>query len=134
ALRSSASSTSRSAVSTREVPAGPAAGRHVIRLPGDPASATIAAPMLTLGRVVLLLLVTASLVAAGVPPALDEDRSGPGFCSPDCPLQQDATHSGAGAPPAPRYNRTAEATRERPAVPSAPAELTAAAALDAPRA
>jgi len=90
--------------------------------------------MLTLGRVVLLLLVTASLVAAGVPPALDEDRSVPGFCSPDCPLQQDATHSVAVAPPAPRYDGTAEATRERPAAPSVPVALAAAAALDAPRA
>jgi hypothetical protein len=103
-------------------------------LTGDPASATIAAAMLTLGRVVLLLLVTASLVAAAVPPALDEDRSVPGFCSPDCPLQQDATHSVAVSPPAPRYDGTAEATRERPAAAAAPAEHTAAAAPDAPRA
>jgi hypothetical protein len=103
-------------------------------LTGGPASATIAAAMPTLARVVLLLLVTASLVAAGVPPALDEDRSVPGFCSPDCPLQQDATHSVAVAPPAPRYEGTAGATRERPAAASAPAELIEAAAPDAPRA
>ncbi len=115
---------------TREVAAGP----HVVSLTGGPASATIAAAMPTLGRVVLLLLVTASLVAAGVPPAIDEDRSVPGFCSPDCPLQQDATHSVAVAPPAPRYDGTAEATRERPVAASVPVALAAAAALDAPRA
>src|SRR5260370_21269643 len=76
--------------------------------------------MHTLGRIALLLLVTASLVAAGIPPALDEDRSVPGFCSPDCPLQQDATHSLAVAPPPPRHDWTVQATRERPGAPPPP--------------
>jgi len=90
--------------------------------------------MASLGRAALLLLTAVTLAAAGIPPALDEDRSVPGFCSPDCPLQQDATHSVAVAPPAPRYEGTAGATRERPAAASAPAELIEAAAPDAPRA
>lgn len=90
--------------------------------------------MTTLVRVVLLLLVTASLVAAGIPPALDEDRSVPGFCSPDCPLQQDATHSIAVTPPTPRHDGTAAATRERPAAAPTPGALAALASPDAPRA
>ena len=90
--------------------------------------------MHTLGRAVLLLLLTASLVAAGIPPALDEDRSVPGFCSPDCPLQQDASHSVAVAPPPLRHDGTAEATRERPPAAPVQATLTTAASPDAPRA
>ena len=90
--------------------------------------------MHTLGRVALLLLVTATLVAAGIPPALDEDRSVPGFCSPDCPLQQDATHSLAVAPPPPRHDWTVQATGERPSVAPSPAALITPASPDAPRA
>jgi hypothetical protein len=90
--------------------------------------------MHTLGRIALLLLVTASLVAAGIPPALDKDRSVPGFCSPDCPLQQDATHSLAVAPPPPRHDWTVQATRERPGAAPTSAVLLPAASPDAPRA
>jgi hypothetical protein len=103
-------------------------------LTGGAASSTIAARMHTLGRVALVLLVTATLVAAGVPPALDEDRSVPGFCSPDCPLQQDATHSLAVAPPPPRRDWTVQATGERPSVATTPAALVTPASPDAPRA
>lgn len=42
---------------------------------------------------VAVALLAVAIAVAGIPPALDEDRSQPGFCSPDCPLQQDATHS-----------------------------------------
>ncbi|HWO06181.1 MAG TPA: hypothetical protein VNQ54_15380 [Methylomirabilota bacterium] len=101
---------------------------------GGTASSTIAARMHTLGRVALLLLVTTTLVAAGIPPALDEDRSVPGFCSPDCPLQQDATHSLAVAPPPPRHDWTVQATGERPSVAPSPAALVTPASPDAPRA
>jgi len=90
--------------------------------------------MHTLGRVALLLLVTASLVGAGIPPALDEDRSVPGFCSPDCPLQQDATHSLAVTPPPPRRDWTVQATGERPSASPSAAVLVTAASPDAPRA
>jgi hypothetical protein len=103
-------------------------------LTGGTASSTIAARMHTLGRVALLLLVTTTLVAAGIPPALDEDRSVPGFCSPDCPLQQDATHSLAVAPPPPRHDWTVQATGERPAAATASALLVTTASPDAPRA
>jgi len=48
--------------------------------------------MRLLGRTILLLLAGA-LVIASLPPGFDEDRSVAGFCSPDCLLQQDATHS-----------------------------------------
>ena len=90
--------------------------------------------MHTLGRIALLLLVTASLVAAGIPPALDEDRSVPGFCSPDCPLQQDAAHSVAVAPAPARDDWSAAPTREL--LPSALvlAMLVTVASPDAPRA
>lgn len=90
--------------------------------------------MHTLGRALLLLLVIASLVAAGIPPALDEDRSVPGFCRPDCPLQQDASHSDAVAPPPPRQDGTAEATWERPPAAPVRATLIAATSSDSPRA
>lgn len=68
--------------------------------------------MHALGRAALLLLVALALAAAGIPPALDEDRSVPGFCSPDCPLQQDA-QSAAVAPMPARHTRPADPARER---------------------
>lgn len=74
------------------------------------ASSTIAARMQTLARAALLLLVAASLVAAGVPPALDEDRSVPGYCSPDCPLQHVA-HAVAVAPEPAREEDRVEPAR-----------------------
>jgi hypothetical protein len=90
--------------------------------------------MQALGRVALLLLVAAAVVAAGIPPALDEDRSVPGFCSPDCPLQQDAAHSVAVAPAVARRDWSAEPTQEwlRPA--AALAVLVTPASPGAPRA
>jgi hypothetical protein len=103
-------------------------------LTGGAASATIAPAMPRLGRAVLLLLVVGSLVAAGIPPALDEDRSVPGFCSPDCPLQQDAAHSVAVAPPPPRHESVVGATRERPPAVPVPRALSTPASADAPRA
>jgi ribose/xylose/arabinose/galactoside ABC-type transport system permease subunit len=90
--------------------------------------------MLVLGRAALLLLVAATLVVAGVPPTLDEDRSVPGFCSPDCPLQQDAAHSGAVAPPPSRHDCSAAPTRERPQAAPPLAVLIVPASPDAPRA
>lgn len=68
--------------------------------------------MHALSRAALLLLVALTLAAAGMPPALDEDRSVPGFCSPDCPLQQDA-QSAAVAPMPARHPRPADPARER---------------------
>jgi len=76
-------------------------------------SSTIPRPMVTLGRAALLLLAVLALTVAGIPPALDEDRSEPGFCSPDCPLQQDG-HSAAAviaSPPRPRPADTARPCR-----------------------
>ena len=89
--------------------------------------------MASLGRAALLLLVAVTLAAAGVPPALDEDRSVPGFCSPDCPLQQVA-HSVAVAPVPVRHDGSAEPARERPTPEPAGACLAAATLPDAPRA
>jgi hypothetical protein len=89
--------------------------------------------MRTLGRAALLLLVTVALVSAGIPSALDEDRSVPGFCSPDCPLQQDA-HSVAIAPAPVRHTQPGEPTREQPAAVATSALVVASAAPDAPRA
>jgi hypothetical protein len=89
--------------------------------------------MASLGRAALLLLVAVTLAAAGVPPALDEDRSVPGFCSPDCPLQQVA-HSVALAPAPVRHDRSIEPARERPTPEPVAACLATAALPDAPRA
>jgi hypothetical protein len=89
--------------------------------------------MASLGRAALLLLVAVTLAAAGVPPALDEDRSGPGFCSPDCPLQQVA-HSVAVAPAPVRHDRRIEPARERPTPEPVAACLAGAVLPDAPRA
>ena len=90
--------------------------------------------MRAFGRAALLLLfVAVPLAAAGVPPALDEDRSVPGFCSPDCPLQQDA-HSVAIAPAPPRYARSGEPAREQLSTATASARLATPASPDAPRA
>ena len=96
-------------------------------------SSTIGRPMASLARTGLLLLVAVTLAAAGVPPALDEDRSVPGFCSPDCPLQQVA-HSVAVAPAPVRHDGSAEPARERPMPEPAGSCLAAAAVADAPRA
>ena len=68
--------------------------------------------MHALGRAALLLFVALALAATGIPPALDEDRSVPGFCSPDCPLQQDA-QSAAVAPMPARHARPADPARKR---------------------
>lgn len=89
--------------------------------------------MRSTGRAALLLLVAATLAVAGIPPALDEDRSVPGYCSPDCPLQQDG-HLVAVAPAPVRHDRTAEPAREAPTTAPAPACLATAALPDAPRA
>lgn len=89
--------------------------------------------MASLGRAALLLLIAVTLAAAGVPPALDEDRSVPGFCSPDCPLQQVA-HSVAVAPVPVRHDGSVEAARERPTPEPAAACLPPARLPDAPRA
>jgi hypothetical protein len=96
-------------------------------------SSTIGRPMASLGRAALLLLVAVTLAAAGVPPALDEDRSVPGFCSPDCPLQQVA-HSVAVAPAPVRHDGSVEPARERPTPEPAGTCLPPAALPDAPRA
>ena len=81
-----------------------------------------------------IVLVTTALVGAGIPPALDEDRSEPGFCSPDCPLQQHATHSVAVAPDL--SMRGAPTERPRQVSPVVPQQISpaVAVALDAPRA
>ncbi len=96
---------------------------------------------MTLARLALGCLITAavallavSVVVAGIPPALDEDRSEPGFCSPDCPLQQDATHSIAVAPALAPWSLPVELAREEMDAAPTPAHLAVPASLDAPRA
>jgi hypothetical protein len=89
--------------------------------------------MASLGRTALLLLVVVTLTAAGIPPALDEDRSVPGFCSPDCPLQQDA-HSVAVAPAPVRHHRIVAPAREAPGAGPVTVCLETSASPDAPRA
>jgi hypothetical protein len=70
---------------------------------------------------------------AGIPPALDEDRSAPGFCSPDCPLQQHATHTVAVAPDL--SMRAAPTAPPRQAPPAFPTRICPAVAVapEAPR-
>ena len=96
-------------------------------------SSTIGRPMASLGRAALLLLVAVALAAAGIPPALDEDRSVPGFCSPDCPLQQVA-HTVAVTPAPARRDESVEPTRETPTPEPAATGLDRPALPDAPRA
>lgn len=110
-----------------------AQGVMVIPLTGGRGSSTIARPMASVGRAALLLLVAVTLAAAGVPPALDEDRSVPGYCSPDCPLQQ-AGHTVAVTPVPLRHGESVEATRETPMREPAAAVLERPALVDAPRA
>lgn len=98
------------------------------------ASSTIAGPMHAFGRAALLLLIAATLVVAGIPPALDEDRSVPGFCSPDCPLQQDLAHSVALAPTPARHDPSGEAAGQRLEAAAPPTHIVAPASPDAPRA
>ena len=82
---------------------------------------------------VTIALAATALVGAGIPPALDEDRSAPGFCSPDCPLQQHATHSVAVAPePAARAAATEPPRQSPPAIPPR-IRPAVAVAPDAPR-
>ena len=104
-----------------------------IPLTAGRASSTIARPMAALGRAALLLLVAVTLAAAGIPPALDEDRSVPGFCSPDCPLQQ-VGHTVAVAPVPLRHDESVAATRETPMREPAAARPERPALPDAPRA
>ena len=101
---------------------------------GTPVSSTITPPMRRLGRAALLLLVSVSLVAAGIPPALDEDRSVPGFCSPDCPLQQDLAHSVAVTPAAVSQEPAGLAVGPRLELAPPRAQLSTPASPDAPRA
>ena len=89
--------------------------------------------MHALGRAALLLLIALALTVAGIPPALDEDRSVPGFCSPDCPLQQDV-HSVATTPIVTRHTRPADPARERHDVVPAFTPSVAPASPDTPRA
>jgi hypothetical protein len=83
--------------------------------------------------VVTVALTATALVGAGIPPALDEDRSAPGFCSPDCPLQQHATHTVAVAPDL--SMRAAPTAPPRQAPPVFPTRICPAVAVapDAPR-
>jgi hypothetical protein len=110
-----------------------AARRQAALLTARPASSTIGRPMHTLGRAALLLLIALALTAAGIPPALDEDRSVPGFCSPDCPLQQDA-HSVALPAALARHARPADPAPERRDVAPAFSVPAAPASPDTPRA
>jgi hypothetical protein len=83
--------------------------------------------------VVTVALAATALVGAGIPPALDEDRSAPGFCSPDCPLQQHATHTVAVAPDL--SMRAAPTAPPRQAPPAFPTRICPAVAVapEAPR-
>ena len=83
---------------------------------------------------VTVVLAATALVGAGIPPALDEDRSAPGFCSPDCPLQQHGTHSVAVAPDLSVRGAPMERPRHVPPVVPPPFYRAVAVALDAPRA
>jgi hypothetical protein len=96
-------------------------------------SSTIARPMASAGRAALLLLVAVTLTAAGIPPVLDEDRSVPGYCSPDCPLQQVA-HTVAVAPVPLRHRESVEPTRDTPMHESEAAGPERPALPDTPRA
>jgi hypothetical protein len=89
--------------------------------------------MASLGRAALLLLIAVTLAAAGIPAAFDEDRSVPGFCSPDCPLQQVA-HSVAVAPAPVRPDGSVELAGEQPTAEPAGTHLAPVALPDAPRA
>ena len=89
--------------------------------------------MRSFARAALLLLVAVTLTVAGIPPVLDEDRSVPGYCSPDCPLQQDA-HSVAVAPAPIRHHRIGAAAHETPGPAPAPVRSDTPASPDAPRA
>jgi len=89
--------------------------------------------MRLLGRAILLLLAGA-LVIASLPPGFDEDRSVAGFCSPDCLLQQDATHSVAITPTPVRHDTAVEPTPEPTNVSTALAPLARTDAPDTPRA
>ncbi|HEY7037497.1 MAG TPA: hypothetical protein VID28_01535 [Methylomirabilota bacterium] len=82
---------------------------------------------------VTVALAATALVGAGIPPALDEDRSEPGFCSPDCPLQQHATHSVAVAPHLSGRGAPMERPRQVAPVVPQPFYPAVAVALDVPR-
>jgi hypothetical protein len=84
--------------------------------------------------VVMVALAATALVSAGIPPALDEDRSEPGFCSPDCPLQEHATHSVAVAPDLSMRGAPTERPRQAPSVFPTRIHPAVTVALDAPRA
>jgi hypothetical protein len=83
---------------------------------------------------VTVLLAATALVGAGIPPALDEDRREPGFCSPDCPLQHHGTHSVAVAPDPSMRGAPLERPRQVTPVVPEPIYPAVAVALDAPRA
>jgi hypothetical protein len=83
---------------------------------------------------VTIALAATALVGAGIPPALDEDRSEPGYCSPDCPLQQHGTHSVAVAPDLSMRGAPTERPRQAPSVFPTQIHPAVTVALDAPRA
>jgi len=76
----------------------------------------------------------ALVLVAGMPSALDEDRSQPGFCSPDCPLQHDAAHSVAVAPVLGPRSLLVAAVRREPEAAWTPTYPAIVASPDAPRA
>lgn len=80
-----------------------------------------------------IVLAATALVGAGIPPALDEDRSEPGFCSPDCPLQQHAAHSVAVAPDLSMHAAPTEPPRPAPVILPTQICPAVADAPDAPR-
>lgn len=81
-----------------------------------------------------IALLALTIVVAGIPPALDEDRTEPGFCSPDCPLQQDATHSDATSPARAFRSVPAELAREELKAVATPVYTAVPPSPDAPRA
>ena len=86
----------------------------------------------TFAAVVALLAV--SVLSADIPPTLEEDRSQPGFCSPDCPLQHDAAHSVAVAPVLGPSSLLVAPVRREPDAAWTPTYPAVAASPDAPRA
>ena len=89
--------------------------------------------MRLLGRAFWLLLAVV-LVIASLPPGFDEDRSAPGFCSPDCSLQQDAAAHSVAIATRTHEAGSVESTREPSSAAPAVAPLVYLGAPDTPRA
>jgi len=88
--------------------------------------------MPSLRRVVMLLVALMTLIGVVTPPVI-EDHLEVGFCSADCPVQNDGHITALAPPPAPSVTRRS-APISIAAARLADAELGAVDAPDAPRA